>query len=129
MAFARMALPCDGALTVTPVVVLPLMVLPSPPAVPPTLQPVLHIRNDKGYGDYNWGNYKDPEFDALIDAAKGEVDAKKRQGIINQAMKLHHDQVYHIPLHLQVIPWASRANVEVIHRADNGLQATWIKIK
>ncbi len=94
-----------------------------------TLQPVLHSRNDKGDGDYNWGNYKDAEFDALIDTAKGEVDATKRQGIINQAMKRHHDQVYHIPLHLQVIPWASRANVEVIHRADNWLQATWIKIK
>jgi peptide/nickel transport system substrate-binding protein len=94
-----------------------------------TLQPVLHSRNDKGDGDYNWGNYKDPEFDALIDTAKGEVDAKKRQELINQAMKRHHEQVYHIPIHLQVIPWASRANVDVIHRADNWLQATWVKIK
>jgi peptide/nickel transport system substrate-binding protein len=94
-----------------------------------TLQPVLHSRNDKGDGDYNWGNYKDPEFDALIDAAKGEVDAKKRQELINKAMQRHHDMVYHIPLHLQVIPWASRANVSVIHRADNWLQATWITIK
>ena len=94
-----------------------------------TLQPVLHSRNDKGDGDYNWGNYKDPEFDALIDAAKGEVDAKKRQELINKAMQRHHDMVYHIPLHLQVIPWASRANVNVIHRADNWLQATWVTIK
>jgi peptide/nickel transport system substrate-binding protein len=44
-------------------------------------------------------------------------------------MKYHHDNVLHIPLHLQVIPWASRANVEVVHRADNWLQATWVKIK
>jgi peptide/nickel transport system substrate-binding protein len=94
-----------------------------------TLQPVLHSRNDKGDGDYNWGNYKDAEFDALIDAAKGEVDMKKRQGIIIQAMKHFHDNVYMIPLHLQVIPWASRANVNVIHRADNWLQATWVNIK
>ena len=34
-----------------------------------------------------------------------------------------------IPLHLQVIPWAARSNVEVVHRADNWLQTTWIKIK
>jgi peptide/nickel transport system substrate-binding protein len=94
-----------------------------------TLQPVLHSRNDKGDGDYNWGNYKDAEFDALIDTAKGEVDMKKRQGIINQAMKRFHDNVYMIPLHLQVIPWASRANVHVIHRADNWLQATWVNVK
>ena len=94
-----------------------------------TLQPVLHSRNDKGDGDYNWGNYKYPEFDALIDDAKGDTDPKRRQETINKAMKFHHDNVLHIPLHLQVIPWASRANVEVVHRPDNWLQATWVKIK
>jgi peptide/nickel transport system substrate-binding protein len=94
-----------------------------------TLQPVLHSRNDKGDGDYNWGNYKYPEFDALIDEAKGDTDPKRRQETIIKAMKFHHDNILHIPLHLQVIPWASRANVEVVHRADNWLQATWVKIK
>jgi peptide/nickel transport system substrate-binding protein len=94
-----------------------------------TLQPVLHSRNDKGDGDYNWGNYAYPEFDALIDDAKGDTDPKHRQETIIKAMKFHHDNVLHIPLHLQVIPWASRANVEVIHRPDNWLQATWVKIK
>jgi peptide/nickel transport system substrate-binding protein len=39
-----------------------------------TLQPVLHSRNDKGDGDYNWGNYKDEKFDAMIDEAKGDTD-------------------------------------------------------
>jgi len=94
-----------------------------------TLQPVLHSRNDKGDGDYNWGNYKDAEFDAMVDSAKGDTDAKHRQETINKAMKYFHEHVYMIPLHLQVIPWASRANTEVIHRADNWLQATWVKIK
>jgi peptide/nickel transport system substrate-binding protein len=94
-----------------------------------TLQPVLHSRNDQGDGDYNWGNYKDPAFDAMIDSAKGDTDAKHRQETINKAMQYFHDNVFMIPLHLQVIPWASRANVEVIHRADNWLQATWVKIK
>jgi peptide/nickel transport system substrate-binding protein len=94
-----------------------------------TLQPVLHSRNDKGDGDYNWGNYKDPAFDALIDDAKGDMDEKRRQQTIIKAMQYHHDQVFHIPLHLQVIPWATRANVAAIHRADNWLQATWVKIR
>jgi peptide/nickel transport system substrate-binding protein len=94
-----------------------------------TLQPVLHSRNEQGDGDFNWSNYKDAEFDALIDSAKGDTDAKHRQETINKAMQRHHDEVLTIPLHLQVIPWASRSNVEVIHRADNWLQATWVKIK
>jgi peptide/nickel transport system substrate-binding protein len=94
-----------------------------------TLQPVLHSRNDKGDGDYNWGNYKDEALDRMIDDAKGDVDMKRRQETINKAMKHFHDNVYMIPLHLQVIPWASRANVNAIHRADNWLQATWVTIK
>ncbi len=94
-----------------------------------TLQPVLHSRNDQGDGDYNWGNYRDPEFDAMVDSAKGDTDPQHRHETIVKAMRYFHDHVYTIPLHLQVIPWASRANVTVIHRADNWLQATWVKIR
>jgi peptide/nickel transport system substrate-binding protein len=93
-----------------------------------TLQPVLHSRNDKGDGDFNWGNYKDAKFDALIDEAKGDTDPKHRQETIDRAMQYFADNVFMIPLHLQVIPWASRSNVEVIHRADNWLQTTWVRI-
>ncbi len=93
-----------------------------------TLKPVLHSRNDKGAGDYNWGNYKNARFDELIDKAEGEMDAKKRHEMILEAMKIHHDEVFHIPLHLQVIPWASRANVQVVHRPDNFMMATWVTI-
>ncbi len=94
-----------------------------------TLQPVLHSRNEKGDGDYNWGDYRDPELDALIDEAKGDTDERRRMQTIIRAMKRHHEMVYHIPLHLQVIPWVSRRNVEVVHRADNWLQVTWVKVR
>ena len=93
-----------------------------------TLKPVLHSRNDKGAGEYNWGNYKLPEFDDLIDKAESEMDMKKRQDMINKAMQMHHDNVLHIPLHLQVIPWASKATVNVTHRPDNWLEISWIKM-
>ncbi len=94
-----------------------------------TLQPVLHSRNEQGDGDYNWGNYKDEKFDAMIDEAKGDTDPKHRQQTIDKAMQYFHEHVFMIPLHLQVIPWVSRSNVEVVHRADNWLQTTWVKLK
>ena len=93
-----------------------------------TLKPVLHSRNDKGAGEYNWGNYKIPEFDELVDKAEGEMDLKKRQDMIVKAMQMHHDNVLHIPLHLQVIPWVSLANVSVVHRPDNWLEVAWVKV-
>jgi peptide/nickel transport system substrate-binding protein len=94
-----------------------------------TLQPVLHSRNDKGDGDYNWGNYRDPAFDAMIQEITRDTNAERRQQTIIKAMQHHHDQVFHIPLHLQMIPWAARANVEAVHRADNWLQVTWVMVK
>ena len=94
-----------------------------------TLKPVLHSRNDKGAGDYNWGNFKHAKLDTLIDSIEGEIDSKKRQAMILQAMQIHHDEVLHIPLHLQMIPWVSRANVQVQHRADNWLEVTSVKMQ
>jgi len=94
-----------------------------------TLQPLLHGRNDKGDGDYNWGNYKDPKMDALIDQARVEMDKPKRQALINEALKMQHDNVYHVPLHRRMAPWASRANVEVVPRPDSWVEASWITIK
>ena len=90
--------------------------------------PVLHSRGEGGTGYYNWGNYKNPKLDALIEASSKEPDAAKREQLIKAALKEHNDQVHHIPLHRQVIPWAMRTNVTVVHRADNWLEWQWITV-
>jgi hypothetical protein len=38
------------------------------------------------------------------------------------------ETIFHIPLHLQVMPWDSLVNVELAHRADNWLEVRRIKI-
>jgi hypothetical protein len=38
------------------------------------------------------------------------------------------DTVAHIPLHNQVIPWAMKKNVDVVHRPDNRLDWSLIKV-
>jgi peptide/nickel transport system substrate-binding protein len=93
-----------------------------------TLKPVIHSRNESGAGEYNWGNYKIPALDELIEKAEGETDMKKRQEMLIKAMQMHHDEVLHIPLHLQVIPWAGKKSLKVIHRPDNWLETTWVKM-
>ncbi len=94
-----------------------------------TLQPVLHSRTSEGDGIYNWGQVKDERFDALIDAARREMDPQKRQATLIEAMKVHGDNMYHIPIHRQMIPWATRSNVSVVHRADNWLEVIWVGVK
>jgi peptide/nickel transport system substrate-binding protein len=94
-----------------------------------TLTPVLHSRGDKGQGSFNWGNVRNPKLDALATASSQEVDPQKRMALIKAAFREHNQQVHHIPLHRQVIPWAMRSNVEAVHRPDNWLEWRWVTIK
>ena len=89
----------------------------------------MHTRNDKGDGDYNWGQVSDKKFDALVQQLKGEIDPKKRNAMIVEAYKIQIENIYQLPLHLQIIPWAMRANVSAVHRADNWLEVPWVVIK
>ena len=82
----------------------------------------------EGDGNFNLGRVSNPAFDKLVDAMKSEIDQKKRNQLIADALMLHNKEVMHIPLHNQVIPWAMRKNVTVVHRADNRLEASWVRI-
>jgi peptide/nickel transport system substrate-binding protein len=94
------------------------------------VQSLLRTRIEKTPdGDYNLGRYSNPKVDALIDKLKTEIDTKKRAELAREVTKLHMDDVGHIPLHFQVIPWAMRSNVTVVHRADNRLTVKWVKIQ
>jgi len=84
---------------------------PTDPAI--TLGPVLHSYDGKGQGDFNTGRTKDPELDRLIEAADVEMDPGKRRALLVEALQRVRQQVYTIPLHRQVIPWAARKVVEL----------------
>lgn len=94
-----------------------------------TLTPIMRSRGEGGVGYYNWGNFKNPKLDELAVASGKEADPAKREQLIKAALKEHNEQVHHIPLHRQVIPWAVRSNVEVVHRPDNWLEWQWVKIQ
>ena len=79
-------------------------------------------------GNFNLGKYSNAKADALIDQVKTEIDDAKRNAAMREAQRIHAEDVGHIPLHQQVIPWAMRSNVSVFHRADNRLDARWVKV-
>ncbi|AIT25022.1 ABC transporter substrate-binding protein [Bordetella holmesii] len=93
-----------------------------------TLQNLIHSKGEGADGMYNIGNYSNKDVDAIIDRVKTETDAAKRDAYIHKALEIHAKEFGHIPLHDQVIPWAMRKNVSVIHRADNRLVADWVKV-
>jgi peptide/nickel transport system substrate-binding protein len=93
-----------------------------------TFTSIYRNRAEKGIGEYNRGNFKDDELDAIVAASSKEPDVEKRKALIKKAMLLHNEQVRHIPLHRQFIPWAARKNVNVVHRPDNWLEMQWVKM-
>lgn len=93
-----------------------------------TFTPIYRNRGEKGVGEYNRGNYKDDELDALAAASSKEGDPEKRKALIRQVFKRHNEQVHHIPLHRQYSAWATRANVTVVHRPDNWLELRWVRV-
>ena len=94
-----------------------------------TLTPLLRSRGEAGVGSWNFGGISNPKLDELAAASSREPDAKKREALIKAALQEHNAQVHDLPLHRQVIPWAARANVSVVHRADNWLEWQWISVK
>ena len=93
-----------------------------------TLTPVMRNLADKGVGLYNYGRSRNDRFDALAAQSSVEPDTKKREDLIKAALKEWKEQVHTLPLHRQVIPWAARGNVSVVHRADNWLEVPWVTV-
>jgi peptide/nickel transport system substrate-binding protein len=92
------------------------------------LQPVLSSYSGKGDGDYNYGRYTNAKLDALTTKIKTDMNAPERLNEIHEALLSQSAEVNHIPLHRQVIPWATRSNVTAVHRADNNVIPYWVTI-
>jgi peptide/nickel transport system substrate-binding protein len=94
-----------------------------------TLTPVLRNNlGEKGIGFYNYGKARNDKADALAAQSSVEPDPKKREALVKAALTEFKEQVAVIPLHRQVIPWAARSNIDVMHRADNWFEVQWVKV-
>ena len=82
-----------------------------------------------GQGQFNLGSYSNPKIDQLTKAIATETDIKKRNAMIADAMKIHQDDVGHIPLHQQALAWAMKRNIDLVQLADNYMFLKWVSIK
>ena len=94
-----------------------------------SLQSLLRTVGAGGDGNYNVGRYSNPQVDALIERARKETDLKLRTELMTKALAMGEEDVAYLPLHDQIIPWAMKKNVEVIHRADNRIDWRHLRMK
>ena len=92
-----------------------------------SLQSLVRTVGQGGDGNYNVGRYSNQRMDYLVDRIKAETDAPVRARMLTEALQLSNDTVSHIPLHDQVIPWAVKKNIELVHRADNRVDMRTVK--
>ncbi len=93
-----------------------------------SLQSLTRSVGPGGDGNYNVGRYSNQRMDYIVDRIKTETDLPVRNRFLTEGLQLSNDTVSHIPLHNQIIPWAMKKNIEVIHRADNRLDWRAIKV-
>jgi peptide/nickel transport system substrate-binding protein len=85
-------------------------------------------RNGKR-GEINNGGYSNPVLDDLIGKIGVETDTAKRGAMIHQSIEILQKDLPTIPLHQQVIVWASKSNVEVAQPADNFFPYRFVQVK
>jgi len=91
--------------------------------------PILSTPGEGGRGQFNLGAFSNARIDELTDKVAAETDMKKRNEMIREAMKIHQDEVGHIPLHQQGLNWAAKKNIELVQWPDNGMMWKYITVK
>ena len=92
------------------------------------LYPIMSTPGEGGRGQFNLGAYSNPRVDELTNLVASETDDKKRNEMIREALKIHQDDIGHLPLHQQAINWGTQKKVEVVQWPDNGMPWKFVKI-
>ena len=93
------------------------------------LEGVLLTYIGKGAADNNTGQYSNSRMDALIKAARVELDAAKRLALLEKIQLLQNEDIATIPIHQQLPSWAMRRNIDTPARLDNGLGLRWVMVR
>ena len=93
-----------------------------------TLQSLVRTKTTGADGSFNLGRISDAKIDALVDAMKTELDAKKRDVMLREALVATRDNYYYVPLHHQLRPWAMKRNVTAVHNAVDRHEARYTRV-
>lgn len=82
-----------------------------------------------GHGAFNLGGYCNPKINELADKIQSETDQSARNAMIDEAFKIHKDEVGHLPLHQQPLSWGVSDKVDLVQRPDNVMDLRYVTIK
>jgi peptide/nickel transport system substrate-binding protein len=76
---------------------------------------------------WNYGGYSNARMDELIEIMKTQ-SGQPRMAAIREALRIYREDVPHIPLHHQMIPWATRSSLTIPHSANNQPYFRWARM-
>ncbi|MGP1681718.1 MAG: ABC transporter substrate-binding protein, partial [Giesbergeria sp.] len=94
-----------------------------------SLQSLMHTKTTGADGSFNLGRISDAKLDAMIDGAKTEMDPKKRDVLLHDALVLTRDNYYYVPLHHQLRPWAMKKNVSTVYKSDDRPESRYARVE
>ncbi|TAN55088.1 MAG: ABC transporter substrate-binding protein [Betaproteobacteria bacterium] len=92
------------------------------------LQALARTRTKGADGSFNFSRVSDAKLDQLIDAMKVEMEPKKRDALIREALTTVRDQHFFVPLHYQLRPWAMKKNVATVYRANDAPESRFARV-
>jgi len=66
-----------------------------------------------GYGQYNAGNYSNPEVDRLTLQTQTMTDPNARAEVLKKIERIHYDDAALVPMHWQHLSWAAAKTVRI----------------
>lgn len=93
-----------------------------------SLQSLVHTKTSGANGSFNLGRFSDAKLDELIDGANSEMDPKKRDTMLHDALVRTRDNYYYVPLHHQIRPWAMKKNVTTVYKSDDRPEARYTTV-
>jgi peptide/nickel transport system substrate-binding protein len=94
-----------------------------------TLYSIMASPGAGGQGQFNLGSYSNARVDELTSKIQSEIDEAKRNAMISEAMKLHQDDIGHIPLHQQALAWGVKKNITLVQLPSNDNLLRWVVVK
>lgn len=92
------------------------------------LYPIMSSPGEGGRGQFNLGAYSNARVDELTQKIGSETDLKKRNDMIHEALKIHQDDIGHLPLHQQALNWGVKKNIDLVQLPDNDMRWKYVKV-
>ncbi len=83
---------------------------------------------EKKLGSWNFSGFSNARVDELLPLIQSELDAEKRQAMLDEATDIIQDEHVYVPLYVQPLVWGTGANIDLTQRPDNFFLLRWVTV-